>query len=193
MTKDTAKLSGLDFKTLFRKETGKDHVKDLGSQTVNGVSVRKIMTLMMYTKALAYFRGNKEVELEDVRQLLPFILHDSLVPHLESPFFDQAGNDRYRVDRVVWLRKLFDLACDEYMSQNMDSQDPMDVFDEQFKQGLEKVSLKEIDKRLLDIEKQLHTWSQDKKLYGYRHDDILKLKYFHQRYTNYRRWLQWKK
>ncbi|WMJ74386.1 AAA family ATPase [Cytophagaceae bacterium ABcell3] len=193
MTKDTAKLSGLDFRTLFRKETGKDHVKDLGSQTLNGVSVRKIMTLIIYSKALAFFRGNKQVELEDIRQILPFILHDSLVPHLESPFFDQAGNESYRVDRIVWLRKLFDLSCDEYMSQGLDADDPMDAFDEQFKQGLENVSMKEIDKRLLDIEKQLYNWSQEKKLYGYRHDDILKLKYFHQRYMNYKRWLQWKK
>lgn len=193
MTKDTAKLSGLDFRTLFKQETGKDHVKDLGSQTVNGVSVRKIMTLIIYSKALAYFRGNKEVELEDIRQILPFILHDTLVPHLESPFFDQQGNQVYRVDRIVWLRKLFDLACDEFVSQNLDRNDPIDAFDEQFKKGLENVSIKEIDKRLLDIEKQLNQWSQEKKLYGYRHDDILKLKYFHQRYTNYRRWLKWKK
>ncbi|PKV75266.1 AAA family ATPase [Pontibacter ramchanderi] len=193
MTKDTAKLSGLDFRTLFRKETGKDHVKDLGSQTKNGVSVRKIMTLLIYAKALAYFRGNKQVELEDIRQILPFVLHDSLVPHLESPYFDQAGNESYRVDRIVWLRKLFDLSCEEYMSQDMDTEDPVEYFDAQFRQGLENVSKKEVDRRLLEIEKQLHKWSQEKKLYGYRHDDILKLKYFHQRYTNYRRWLQWKK
>jgi hypothetical protein len=193
MTKDTAKLSGLDFRNLFRQETGKDLVKDLGSQTINGVSVRKIMTLIIYTKALAYFRGNKEVELEDIRQILPFVLHDTLIPHMESPFFDQPGNEVYRVDRIVWIRKLFDLSCDEYLSQNLDKGDPMDAFDEQFKKGLEGVSLKEIDKRLLDIEKQLNIWSQEKKLYGFRHDDILKLKYLHQRYTNYRRWLQWKK
>lgn len=192
MTKDTAKLSGMDFRTLARKETGKDLVKDLGSQTANGLSVRKLMTLLLFSKALAYFRGNAEVELEDVRQILPFVLHDTLSPHLESPFFDQAGNEVYRIDRIVWLRKLFDLSCEEYLSQNLDADDPMDAFDVQFRQGLENVSLKEIDKRLLAIEKQLHAWSEEKKLYGYRADDILKLKYYYQRYINYRRWLQWK-
>ncbi|MBN1185555.1 MAG: AAA family ATPase [Bacteroidales bacterium] len=192
MTKDTAKLSGIDFRTVFKQETGKDHVKDLGSQSINGVSVRKIMTLIIYSKALAYFRGNKEVELEDVRQIIPFILHDTLVPHLESPFFDQPGNERYRIDRIVWLRKIFDLSCEEYVSQNLDAADPMDAFDEEFRKGLENLPLKEVDKRLLEIEKQLNKWAEEKKLYGYRHDDILKLKYLHQRYTNYRRWLQWK-
>jgi MoxR-like ATPase len=68
----------------------------------------------------------------------------------------------------------------------------MDAFDEQFKQGLENVTLRDVDKRLQDIEKQLYKWSQEKKLYGYRADDILKLKYYHQRYSNYKRWLQWK-
>jgi MoxR-like ATPase len=193
MTKDTAKLSGMDMRTLFRKETGKDPIKDLGSQAKNGLSVRKIMTLLMFSKALAYFRGNKKVELEDIRQVLPFILHDSLTPHLESPFFDQAGNEVYRVDRIVWLRNLFDLSCDEYVSQDLDRNDPVDQFEEEFKKGLENISSKEIDNRLLNIEKQLQKWSQEKKLYGYRADDILKLKYLHQRYTNYKRWLQWKK
>lgn len=193
MTKDTAKLSGLDFRSLFKQDNGKDQVKNLGSQTINGISVRKIMTLIIYSKALAYFRGNSEVELEDIRQILPFILHDTLVPHLESPFFDQQGNERYRVDRLIWLRKLFDLSCEEYLNLNLDEEDPIDEFDKQFNKGLENVSIKEIDKRLLGIEKQLNRWAQEKKLYGYRHDDILKLKYLHQRYTNYRRWLKWKK
>jgi MoxR-like ATPase len=193
MTKDTAKLSGMDFRSLFRKETGKDPVKDLGSQTLNGLSVRKLMTLLMFSKALAYFRGNQEVELEDVRQILPFVLHDTLSPRLESPFFDQQGNDVYRVDRIVWLRKLFDLSCEEYLNMDLEREDPIETFDAQFRQGLENVSLREVENRLAAIEKQLMEWSREKKLYGSRADDILKLKYYYQRYINYRRWLQWKK
>ncbi len=193
MTKDTAKLSGLDFNTLFRQETGKDQVKDLGSQTLNGLSVRKITTLLIFSKALAYFRGNKQVELEDIRQILPFVLHDSLSPHMESPFFEVKGNQRYRVDRIVWLRKLFDLSCQDFLSQNLDEDDPLDALEAQFKAGLENVPLREIDRRILEIEKLLFRWSQEKKLYGYRADDILKLKYLFQRYNNYRRWLQWRK
>lgn len=192
MTKDTAKLSGLDLQSLFRQETGKDPVKDLGSQTMNGLSVRKLMTLLLFSKALAYFRGNREVELEDVRQILPFVLHDTLSQHPESPFFDQQGNGVYRVDKIVWLRKLFDLSCEDFLSLGLDDDDPIDAFDEQFKQGLENLSLRDLDKRLAAIEKQLKEWSEEKKLYGYRADDILKLKYYYQRYVNYRRWLQWK-
>lgn len=193
MTKDTAKLSGMDMRNLFARDNGKDKIKDLGTQTYNGLSVRKIMTLLSYSKAIAYFRGMDQVSLEDVRQILPFVLHDSLSPHLESPFFDQTNHEKYRVDRIVWLRKLFDLSCEEYLSMNMDADDPMDTFDKQFNEGLENVSIKEINQRLYNIEHQLSRWSEETKLYGYRMDDILKLKYYHQRYTNYKRWLQWKK
>jgi len=163
MTKDTAKLSGMDMRNLFRKETGKDQIKDLGSQTTNGLSVRKIMTLLIFSKAL------------------------------ESPFFDQPGNESYRVDRIQWLRRVFDLSCEEYLSLNLDKDDPVEAFENQFKEGLLDVSLREVEARLLAIEKQFQKWADEKKLYGYRADDILKLKYLHQRYSNYRRWLKWKK
>ena len=39
-------------------------------EDVNGLSVRVLMTLLIYSKALAYFRGNRTVELEDLRQIL---------------------------------------------------------------------------------------------------------------------------
>jgi len=57
-TKDTVKLSGLDYNTVTAQETGKDKVKDIGSQTKNGLSVRSLMTILHFIKALAYFRIN---------------------------------------------------------------------------------------------------------------------------------------
>jgi MoxR-like ATPase len=35
-------------------------------------------------------------------------LRDKLVPDTDAPFFDAPGNAKYRVDRVGWLRQLFD-------------------------------------------------------------------------------------
>ena len=46
------------------------------------------MTLLIYSKALAYFRGNPAVELEDLRQVIPFVLHDKLAPDTDAPFFE---------------------------------------------------------------------------------------------------------
>ncbi len=193
MTKDTAKLSGMDFQQLAREETGKDLVRDLGSQTKNGLSVRKLMTIIQFSKALAYFRGSSVVEMEDLRQIIPFVLHDTLSPHLESPFFDEPNHEAYRVDRITWIRKLFDLSCQEYYRLGFEKNDPLVEFEKEFDRGLEGVSKTEVEKRMNAIEKELNKISKSGKLYGYMADDILKLKYLHQRYNNYRRWLKWKK
>ena len=42
-----------------------------------------------------------------------------------------------------------------------------------------------------EIERLLAEMSKGKKLYGHLYDDILLLKYLHQRYTNYLSWLKW--
>jgi len=192
-TKDTVKLSGLDLASVLGEDTGKDKVKDLGSQTRNGLSVRALMTLMIFGKAMAYFRGGQEVSLEDFRQILPFVLHDKLTPNLESPFFEQEGKRKYRVDRIGWLRVLFDLSCAEYDRLDLDRDDPVTELSNELAKGLEGVSERQAEKVLIRIEKILDDWSIGRKLYGHLHDDILKLKYIHQRYSNYLRWLRWKK
>lgn len=191
MTKDTVKLSGIDFHQVVRQDTGKDKLKDLGSQTRNGVSVRTLLTLFVFVKAMAYFRGAQEASLDDVRQLLPFVLHDRLDPHLSSPFFEQPENQALRVDRLSWLRRLFDLSCAEYDRLDRDRDDPVSRLEEAFDRGLEGVSEREARAQLVEIERVLKDWSQSRKIYGHIFDDILKLKYLHQRYTNYLRWRQW--
>ncbi len=193
MTKDTAKLSGADFRTLASQETGKDLIRDLGSQTRNGLSVRKLMTIMQFGKALAYFRGNNLVTLEDLRQIMPFVLHDTLSPNLESPFFDETGNEPFRIDRITWIRKLFDLSCEEYYRSGLQKNDPIIDMETEFNRGLDSLSRAQVEKKLQEIEALLEKMAKSGKLYGHMADDILKLKYFHQRYTNFLRWLKWKK
>jgi MoxR-like ATPase len=189
-TKDTARLAGADWRTLVSSETGKDRTQDLGSQTRNGLSVRNLMTLMHYAKAMAWFRGHGEVELEDVRQILPFVLHDKLVPDTDSPFFEAPANRAYRTDRVGWLRRLFDLACAEHDRLDLDRTDPLAGFDVEFRRGLDGVSERETQARLVKIEKLIADLTQGRKLYGHIYEDLVKLKYLHQRYTNYLRWLR---
>ncbi|MBN1672013.1 MAG: AAA family ATPase [Kiritimatiellae bacterium] len=192
MTKDTAKLAGAEFHTLATQETGKDALADLGSQTQNGLSVRAMMTMLVFVKAMAYFRGDETVAFEDVRQMVPFVLHDKLVQYGDSPYFEQAGHAPLRVDHVSWIRNLFDLSCREYERLNLDKDDEVAALDEKFARGLEGVSESEARRRLVEIERTLQGWSRGRKLYGHLFDDILKLKYLHQRYTNYLKWLQWK-
>ena len=189
-TKDTARLSGQDFHLLSGQESGKDRLKDLGAQTRAGLSVRTLMSALVFAKALAYFRGAGAVEFEDLRQILPFVLYDKLQPDLDAPFFEAPGNAALRVDRVAWLRRLFDLACAEYDRLNLDQDDPVGVLEEEFERGLQGLGENEVNQRLARIERLIGEWARANKLYGHIFDDLLKLKYLHQRYTNYRAWLR---
>ncbi len=190
MTKDTARLSGVPYHQITALETGKDRLKDPGAQTVNGLSVRGLMTVLTFSKALAYFRGGTSVSLEDLRQIIPFCLHDKLRPDKDAPFFDIPGHATYRVDTIGWIRQLFDLACGEYDRLNLDRDDPVRDLDEEFRRGLSGVDAQEVRQRLVRIERLLGEWASGRKLYGHLFDDILKLKHLHQRYTNYLNWLE---
>ncbi|HEY9787310.1 MAG TPA: AAA family ATPase [Candidatus Obscuribacterales bacterium] len=192
-TKDGAKLSGLEYNLITQKDTGRDKVKDVGTQTRNGLSVRAMLTLLLYVKALAYFRGNKTVSLEDMRHIVPFVLHDKLTPDIQSPFFEVEGNFVYKIDRISWLRRLFDLSCAEYDRLNLDRDDPVVHLEKEFQLGLEGLTEREARSRLVKIERVLSEWSKSRKLYGHVYDDVLKLKYLHQRYTNYIAWAKWKR
>lgn len=191
-TKDTVKLAGSDWSQLAALETGKDKLKDPGAQTRNGLSVRSLMTVLVFVKAMAFFRGGREVTLEDVRQMIPFVLHDKLTQDADCPFFEAADHAMFRTDKVGWIRKLFDMSCAEYERLELDRDDPVAQFAAEFDRGLEGVSEREVKARLVKIERVLAQWSKSRKFCGHMFDDVLKLKYLHQRYTNYLRWLEWK-
>ncbi|MCB1146653.1 MAG: AAA family ATPase [Leptospiraceae bacterium] len=189
-TKDTVKISGLDFRMLENDTGGNDRLADIGDQTRNGLSVRAIMTTLAFLKALSYFRGESTATLDDMRQILPFVLHDKLVQNPDSPFFEQPGNQVYRVDRVSWIRKLFDMSNAEYDRLNRDKHDTLRNLEAIFEKGLVDVPEKEASGMISKIEAALHEIAKGKKIYGPQFDDILKLKYLHQRYTNYLNWLK---
>jgi hypothetical protein len=132
------------------------------------------------------------VTLEDVRQLVPWILHEKLVQNPTSPFFDQKGNDLLRIDKVAWIRGTFDQAMAEYDRLGLDRSDPVATIGEKFDAGLDGLPAAETKRRIAEVERALDERARASKLLAHVHDDILKLKYFHQRYSNYLRWLDWK-
>lgn len=188
-TKDTARLAGLDPGLLSATDTGRDRLADLGVQTGNGLSVRALQTVLLFAKALAYFRGVETVGLEDVRHVLPFVLVNRLTADRDAPFFEAEGNAAYRADRIGWIRRLFDLSCAQYDQQGLDGQDPVAALFAEFELGLDAVAEDAVRARLIGIERLLGEWSTGRKLYGTLADDIVALKYLHQRYTNYLAWL----
>ncbi len=191
MTKDTVRVAAQDLDALASADSGKDPRLDLGNQTRNGLSVRALLTCLTFVKALAWFRGAREATLEDAAQVLPFVLHEKLEPRLDAPFFEQAGNEALRSDRISWIRHLFESSCREYDRLDLDRNDPAARLREEMDAGLEGVGEAEVQRRLTAIERTLKEWSRGRKLYGPMFDDILQLKYLHQRYTNFLAWLRW--
>jgi MoxR-like ATPase len=189
-TKDTARLAGVEWSSLAARDTGRDRLKDLGAQTRNGLSVRALLTLIHYAKAMAFFRGNAAIELDDVRQILPFVLADKLVPDPDAPYFEAPGNGVFRTDRVGWLRRLFELAAGEYDRLGLDHDDPVAALADELRAGLEGVDEPTVRARMTRIERLITEWGKGKKLYGHLYDDLVLLKYLHQRYNNYLRWLR---
>ena len=190
LTKDTVRLAGTDWAQATAADSGRDRMKDLGCQTRNGLSVRNLGTLLVYAKALAWFRGNAAVALDDVRQVLPFVLNDKLQPDLDAPFFALPENAAYRSDRLSWLRWLLDASNAEYDRLDLDRNDPVGELSAQFARGLDGVTERETRARLTRIERLVEERVKGRKLYGHLYDDLLKLKYLHQRYTNYLHWLR---
>ena len=189
-TKDCLHLSGVDSRFLG-EQSGKDQMKDLGFQTRNGLSVRAVLSILVFVKGMAYFRGGSSVSMEDVRQILPFVLYNKLVPDHDAAFFEAPGHASLRVDRISWLRRLFDSSNAEYDRLGLDRDDPVAELDAEFQKGLEGLKAAEVKSRLVKIERQLSKMAQAKKLYGHLYDDVLLLKYLHQRYTNYLSWAEW--
>jgi MoxR-like ATPase len=188
-SKDTSRLAGVARHQLAMLENGRDRLADLGCQTRNGLSVRSLMSLIVYAKAMAYFRGNSEVELNDLTQMLPFVLHSHLFADEDAPFFQQPENAAFLSDKIGWLRHLFQLSCREFERQGRHRNDEVAALKAEMDEGLEGLSLKECRKRLQRIERTLQQLASGNKLSGAVHDDAMTLKYLHQRYSNYQRWL----
>ena len=89
-----------------------------------------------------------------------------------------------------WLRRLFDLSCAEYDRLNLDKEDSVAELTASFERGLDGLSENETRQQLVRIERAASELTKSGKLYGHLYDDLLKLKYLHQRYTNYLRWLR---
>jgi len=190
-TKDTIRIAGRTLSSVCANDCGRDKVRALCSQTENGLSVRSLLALLGFVKTLAWFRGGREVTLQDVGQMAPWVFHEKLVQNPTSPFYEQSGNDVFRIDRIAWIRKAFELSCQEYARLDLDRSDPIVEIDEAFDRGLEGVPEEEVRSRMNAIETHLAQLAKATKLYAHVQNDVLKLKYYHQRYSNYLRWLTW--
>lgn len=189
-TKDAAATSGADVGEVIERNDGADLEVDLGAQTTAGISVRALQTLIGYAKAMAWFRGVGEVEEADVAAVLPFVLRGKLLPNLAHPRFDGAADRDLALDPISWLRGLWAESGRQFGLLRLDRHDPVGDLLAEAAAGLDGLSAVEVSRRMTRIEGQIAQIAGGGKLYGWHHDDLLALKYLHQRYGNYRRWVQ---
>lgn len=189
-TKDTVTTAGGRVAEAIEANSGADLMADLGSQTLNGLSVRALQTLIVYAKAVAWFRGRDAVSLADVAAMVPFVLRGKLLPNPTHPRFDVGVERELSTDTMSWLSDIFAESCRQYDALGRGTQDPVRDLLTQVEAGLDGVSALEASRRLTAIEARLRAASATGKLYGRDFDDLTALKYLHQRYTAYLRWAE---
>ncbi|MGO4783621.1 AAA family ATPase [Cryobacterium sp. W22_MBD10_FK3] len=188
-TKDTVRTGGGEAAEVIEANSGADLQVDLGSQTSNSLSVRSLQTLIRYAKAMAYFRGRPVVGLDDLAAVLPFALRGKLLPNELHPRFDVGADRELATDSISWLADLFAESRRQFTALGLDNHDPISAALDLFNQGLDGVTSAQAAQRLTAIESLISTIAKQGKLYGRHFDDLLALKYLHQRYTNYVSWL----
>jgi MoxR-like ATPase len=190
-TKDTARLAGVDPHLVQQEDTGRDALSDVGTQTTAGLSVRALQSLVLYSKAMALFRGDDAVGVDHVRAVLPFVLFQKLPMDTEARVFEQDDTAALRLDRVSWLHAMFDTTCRQFDAEGLDRDDPVGDALALFDRGLDGLGADEVRARITHVGRLLTSLAAQRKVYGHTFDDALTLKYLHQRYTNYLSWLRW--
>lgn len=188
-TKNTVATGGGRVAESIEANSGADLRVDLGAQTVNAPSVRSLQTLVTYAKAMAYFRGASAVGLDDVAAVLPFVLRGKLLPNALHPRFEEGADRELAHDPLGWLADLFAASNREFTALDLDGTDPVGELLAEFGRGLDGVGRVEVARRLTAIQSRIRAVAATGKLYGRDFDDLLALKYLHQRYGSYLRWL----
>jgi hypothetical protein len=187
MNKDTLRLAGQTVGGVCNEKCPLDKKVHLCTQTENGVSVRTYQTGLHYAKALAYVRGNRAVELEDVRQILPWVLHEKIVPNTRSPFFDVKGKRVLLQDRVSWIRSMFDTAMEQY-GRHAPVRNKVMALREQLDEGLRGVDAKTTRERMARVSSLISELMKKSELSGPVYEDLIHLKSIYSRYNNYSLW-----
>jgi MoxR-like ATPase len=188
-SKDTLKLSGSSVSAVCNEQCPLDKKVHLCTQTENGVSVRTYQTALHFAKAMAYFRGHAQVELEDARQILPWVLHDKLTPNARSPFFEAKERRALLRDRVAWIRAMFDQAMEQFV-QHEPARKKVRLLQVELDNGLAGVDLKTTTKRIGVVTSLIDKMMGKSELSGPVYEDLIHLKSMYSRYQNYAQWLK---
>jgi MoxR-like ATPase len=175
MNKDTLHLAGRRVGHVCTEDCPLDRQQHLCAQVESGVSPRALQALVSFAQALAYFHGRAAVELNDIKQVLPWVLFDKLRPNLQSPFFEKDDHRVLLHDRASWLAALFELGVAQHASYGPVREQVERALAEA---GDGRVAL---PRRLAALERQLARLAEECELNAAVHADLLRLRQAHAR------------
>ena len=179
MNKDTLHLAGKRVAHVCTEDCPLDKQLNLCAQTERGVSPRTYQSVIHYAKALAYFRGADAISVEDLRQLLPWLLFDKVQVNAQSQFFQKTENKIYLNDRAGWLRQMFDRSLQQNAAY-APIRAPFLQLEAEVAQP-ESMATAELQRRQREIRTALQTLLEKHELNGPVHEDLLRLKMLHAR------------
>jgi MoxR-like ATPase len=179
--KDTLHLAGRKVAHVCTEDCPLDKQVHLCTQTENGISARALQSILLFAKALAYFRKRPAVLVEDVHQIAPFVLHDKLRPNPQSAFFQKTENQVLLLDRVTWIRSLFERAVAQHAAYR-EVRAPVRRLALAHAAGTSGLSAADLKKRIAEVQQRLDEMLKKSELGGAVYDDLIVLKDIHAGY-----------
>jgi MoxR-like ATPase len=180
--KDTLHLAGKKVAYVCNEDCPLDKTVHLCTQTENGISARAFQAILLFAKALAYFRGRAEVGTDDVRQVLPFCLFDKLHKNAQSQFFQKAEHRVLLLDQTSWIRRLFDQSLAQYAAYQPLRDPVREIREEAEVARSVGVSAAEIKRRMAKVQRVIEEMLRKADLSGLIYDDLVLLKSIHDGY-----------
>jgi len=189
-SKDSLRLAGIPLSRVCNEECPLDKTRNVCAQTTAGLSARSFLTVLEMAKALAWFRGRPAVGVEDVRQILPYCLHEKLRPNAAGDFFQAPENKVFLSDKIAWIRHMLDMTIARFDEEGRGKSDPGRALMAELEAGLEGVSAATVRARLAVTRTELDRLVRGAELNATVYEDAIRLKYIHMRYQNYLHWLE---
>jgi MoxR-like ATPase len=187
--KDTLRLAGIPLASVCNEQCPLDKTKHLCAQTQQGLSVRSFQTILDLAKAIAYLRSS-EVTVQDLRQVIPFALHEKITANAAGDFFQIEGNRALLSDKIAWIRRMFDEALAMYDQIDRDRNDVALRLAEELDRGLEGVPAKQIEQRMNEVQSLIQKAAKQGELAPWVYEDLIRLKAIYMRYQNQLLWLR---
>ena len=179
--KDTLHLAGKKVANVCNEDCPLDKNAHICTQTENGVSARALQAILLFAKAIAYFRGAMEVGVADVRLVLPFALFDKLKVNPQSPHFYKPETRVLLLDRSTWIQRLFDQSTTQYATY-APLREMVLALRTEAQHVAQTLSTADIKRRIGKVERAIEELLTRADLSGPIHDDLVLLKSVHENY-----------